>query len=63
MSVILLLLGVSLLLALGFLLAFCRAVQCGQFDDVETPAMRILIDDDKESSKGNKDDRRSTTPA
>lgn len=33
--------------AVGFLLAFFISVKNGQFDDSETPAMRILFDDDK----------------
>lgn len=35
----------SLLLGLGFLAAFFFAHSRGQFDDSETPAMRILFDD------------------
>lgn len=33
--------------AVGFLVAFFISVKNGQFDDNETPAMRILFDDDK----------------
>ncbi len=33
--------------AVGFLLAFFISVKNGQFDDSETPAIRILFDDDK----------------
>ena len=35
----------SLLLGVGFLAAFFFAHSRGQFEDVETPAMRILFDD------------------
>ena len=44
MSVIVVLIGCSLVLALGFLSAFVWAVRSGQFDDSYTPSMRILFD-------------------
>ncbi len=46
MNIFYLLIGVSLLAALIFLGAFIWAVRNGQFDDNETPAIRILFDDD-----------------
>jgi cbb3-type cytochrome oxidase maturation protein len=46
MSVMFVLLPVALLFA-GFALAvFLWAVRAGQFDDLETPSVRILHDDD-----------------
>lgn len=47
MNIFYLLIGVSLLVALVFLGAFIWAVRTGQFDDNETPSIRILFDDDK----------------
>lgn len=47
MSVIYLLLGVSMLVALIFVGIFFWAVKHKQFDDKTTPAMRILFDDKK----------------
>lgn len=44
MEVIFVLIGVSLVLAGGFLLLFFKAVKSGQYDDQHTPAMRILFD-------------------
>lgn len=38
----------SLLLAGFFLVSFIRAVQSGQMDDLDTPALRILNEDIKE---------------
>jgi cbb3-type cytochrome oxidase maturation protein len=35
----------SLLVAVGFLLAFLWAVRSGQFDDKYTPSVRMLMDD------------------
>lgn len=46
MNIFYLLIGVSLFAALIFLGAFIWAVKTGQFDDNETPSIRILFDDD-----------------
>lgn len=55
MSVIIVLVVLSLVLAIGFLLAFLWSVKSGQLDDDQTPAMRILFDDVKvKSTKTNK---------
>ncbi len=51
MNIFYLLIGVSLLAALIFLGAFIWAVRSGQFDDNETPAMRILFDDGPVNNK------------
>ena len=45
MSVMYILIGCSLLLAVGFLLAFIWSVRSGQMDDDYTPSVRILFDD------------------
>ncbi len=46
MNIFYLLIGVSLFAALIFLGAFIWAVRNGQFDDNETPSIRILFDDE-----------------
>ncbi|MEL6444056.1 MAG: cbb3-type cytochrome oxidase assembly protein CcoS [Bacteroidota bacterium] len=46
MTVLYVLIPLALLLAGAGVLAFRWAVRSGQFDDVETPALRILIEDD-----------------
>ncbi|MEL7168390.1 MAG: cbb3-type cytochrome oxidase assembly protein CcoS [Bacteroidota bacterium] len=46
MAVLYVLIPLALLLAGAGVLAFRWAVRSGQFDDVETPALRILIEDD-----------------
>jgi len=51
MSVIILLLLASLVLAVGFLVAFFWSVSDGQFDDAYGPARRILYKDESEKSK------------
>jgi cbb3-type cytochrome oxidase maturation protein len=50
MSVIVLLLGFSMLLAAGFLVAFLWAVRSGQYKDRYTPSLRILFDNKQRDS-------------
>jgi len=45
MSVLMLLIPLSVLIAACFLAAFFWAVRSGQYEDTCTPAMRILTDD------------------
>jgi cbb3-type cytochrome oxidase maturation protein len=51
MSAIFILIIVSLVLAVGFLVAFLRSTKNGQFDDDKTPSIRILFDDDQKQQK------------
>ena len=44
MSVIVILILFSVLVAGGFLIAFIWAVRSGQYDDTESPAIRMLMD-------------------
>lgn len=46
MSVIYLLISISILVAIGFFIAFIRAVKTGQYDDDYTPSIRMLFDDE-----------------
>ncbi|GAB2583567.1 cbb3-type cytochrome oxidase assembly protein CcoS [Spirosoma areae] len=45
MHIIFFMIGVSLLMALGFLGAFIWSMRTGQQDDLYTPALRMLLDD------------------
>lgn len=45
MSAIVVLIGFSLAVATGFLIAFLWAVKSGQYDDKYTPSLRILFDE------------------
>jgi len=49
MSVIIILVIVGVIVAGVFLLAFIWAVKSGQYDDMYSPSVRILFDDQKES--------------
>jgi cbb3-type cytochrome oxidase maturation protein len=44
-SVIFILILIGLILASGFFIAFVWALKTGQFDDLDTPAMRSLFDE------------------
>ena len=47
MSVIIILIAISIVVAIGFLAAFLWAVKNGQYEDDYTPSVRILFDDNK----------------
>jgi len=51
MSVIYLLLPLAFALGIAAVWAFVRATRTGQFDDLETPAHRILHDDDQDQPR------------
>lgn len=53
MSVLFVLIGVSMLVAGGFLFGFLWAVKKGQYDDSYSPSIRILFEDEdrKDTSK------------
>lgn len=55
MSVIIVLIAVSVLVAGGFLMAFLWSVKSGQMDDDYTPSVRMLFDDElKKQNKQSK---------
>lgn len=56
MNMIYLLIGFSILLALIFLIAFFWASRSGQNDDLYTPAVRMLFDDELTPEKEEKSD-------
>ncbi len=45
MAVIVVLIGCSFIIAVGFLIAFLWAVKSGQYEDKYTPSVRILFDE------------------
>jgi len=57
--VIVLLIGISLLVALGFLVAFLIAVKKGQYKDTHTPAIRVLFDNETENENKEKNNSES----
>lgn len=51
MSVIIILIVISVLVAGAFLTAFLWAVKSGQYDDTYSPSVRILFDEKKPKKK------------
>ena len=51
MSAFFILISASLLIAVGFLIAFIYSAKNGQFDDSYTPSIRMLFDDKKPNTK------------
>ncbi len=54
MSVIYVLLAISIVVAVGFFIAFILAVKSGQYDDSYTPSVRMLFEDELIKEKSNK---------
>jgi len=56
MSVIYILLSISIIIAVGFFIAFIMAVKSGQYDDSYTHSVRMLFEDEivKESPRKSK---------
>ena len=48
MNLLYLIFPLALLIAAGFVVAFVWSARRGQFDDLDTPAMRMLFDDEDE---------------
>ncbi|HMS65725.1 MAG TPA: cbb3-type cytochrome oxidase assembly protein CcoS [Ignavibacteria bacterium] len=51
MSVIFVLAIISIVVAGSFLIAFIWSVKSGQYEDVYTPSVRILFDENEKSSE------------
>jgi cbb3-type cytochrome oxidase maturation protein len=54
MSVIYILLTISIIVAVGFFVAFIIAVKSGQYDDSYTPSVRMLFEDELTKDKPKK---------
>lgn len=54
MSAIFILIGFSILVASGFLIAFIWSVKSGQYEDDYTPSVRILFEDKVPEESYNK---------
>lgn len=57
MEILYLMIICSVSLAVVFLIIFIISVKSGQFDDNESPAVRILLEDKKNSSDIEKTDK------
>jgi cbb3-type cytochrome oxidase maturation protein len=52
MSVLYVLLPLSLVLAAAAVVAFVWAVRSGQMDDLDTPSLRVLVEEDEAPVEG-----------
>lgn len=59
MSIVYLLLPIALLMGFAFLGAFMWTASEGQYDDLETPAHRILLSDVNETERSDHVSKRS----
>ena len=50
-SALFILIGISILVAASFLIAFLWSVRSGQYDDDYTPSVRMLFDDPQKNVK------------
>lgn len=55
MTVVYVVLPLALVIAIVAIIAFIWATRSGQFDDMETPGMRMLHDDDGEPRRNGDD--------
>lgn len=46
MSILFIVLPLAILMAGAAVVAFIRAVRDGQFDDLDSPALRVVVEDD-----------------
>lgn len=60
MSVLIILIIISVLVAGGFLIAFLWSVKTGQMDDDYTPSVRILFDDFADNTNKENDELASS---
>ncbi|AZQ60839.1 cbb3-type cytochrome oxidase assembly protein CcoS [Flammeovirga pectinis] len=59
MSAIIVLIGISLIIALTFLAIFIWSVKSNQYEDTYTPSIRILFEeDDRQRTAAQRDDKR-----
>jgi cbb3-type cytochrome oxidase maturation protein len=61
MSVIIILIIASVLVALFFLVGFIWAVKSGQYDDTYSPSVRILFDDKKNTNDASSEQKNNQT--
>lgn len=62
MDILYLLIPLSVVLVAVIVAAFFWAIRSGQFDDLEGPAHRILLDDDERPEPGPADDDDKRAP-
>jgi cbb3-type cytochrome oxidase maturation protein len=62
MTIIVLLISISLIIAIGFLISFLWSMKNGQYDDTYSPSVRMLFDDKpKRKQTGNNTNGKHTS--
>lgn len=54
MEVVYITIGVSIVVAVFFFIAFIKSVKSGQYDDTYTPSVRMLFDDELVTTNNEK---------
>lgn len=54
MEVVYITIGVSVIVAILFFIAFIKSVKSGQYDDTYTPSVRMLFDDELVTNEDKK---------
>jgi len=60
MSIVVILILISTTVAVIFLIAFIWAVKSGQYEDTDSPAVRVLLDDRKTKVGGSKKKKKTS---
>jgi cbb3-type cytochrome oxidase maturation protein len=63
MTIIYLLIGCSISIALLFLIGFLWSIKSGQYDDTYTPAVRMLLDTAESKAAGNQEPSKMSEPS
>ncbi len=61
MSILVLMIPVTIVFSLVFIVGFLWAVRSGQFDDLETPAHRLLMEPESEDNLEREQDEQQGT--
>lgn len=60
MEVVYITIGVSIVVAVLFFIAFIKSVKAGQYDDTYTPSVRMLFDDELVKTDTKEKEEKST---
>ena len=61
MEVVYITIGVSIIVAVLFFIAFIKSVKSGQYEDTYTPSVRMLFDDELVTPNSKKEEQEKST--
>jgi len=61
MEVVYITIGVSIIVAVLFFIAFIKSVKSGQYEDTYTPSVRMLFDDELVTPNKKKEEQEKST--